>query len=98
MIPIFGDELRAHLDRYLGRISTMVKGARAVGGGEGVLDMARRYVEDAEFFLSRGMLVEAFEAMTIAWAYVDALASLGLARVPEGFEDLLAAGKVKRRP
>ena len=97
MIGIFGDELRVHLDKYLNRILEMVRCAKAEPGGRGVLEMARRYAEDAAYFRSRGMLVEAFEAMTIAWAYVDALASLGLARVPEEFQDILAAGKVKRR-
>ncbi|MCD6106379.1 MAG: DUF357 domain-containing protein [Thermoplasmata archaeon] len=96
-MSIFGDELSVYLDKYLDTILEMVRCATANPGGRGVLEMARRYAEDAAYFRSRGMLVEAFEAMTIAWAYVDALASLGLARVPEEFRDILAAGRVKRR-
>jgi len=47
-----------------------------------LLDFAKNYAKDSEFFLEHEKHVEAFEAAIIAWAYIDIGLKLGLLAVP----------------
>ena len=92
---MFEVELRKVLERYLKPTIKLVEGSRSKDPRAGsVLNLALSYAKDARFFAERGMLVEAFEAMTIAWAYVDSLKRMDLVEVPKELSWLLTTDKV----
>lgn len=47
-----------------------------------VFELALAYYNDAKYFLEKNMLIEAFEAITISWTYIDALLHMNKARIP----------------
>lgn len=53
-----------------------------------VLEMAKRYFSDAKYFASKEKWLEAFEAVVISWAYIDALLHLGYVDVPKELQNL----------
>jgi len=57
-----------------------------------LLNFAKNYAKDSEFFLEHGKLVEAFEAAIIAWAYVDIGLKLGLLEVPSSLREHFTVG------
>ena len=69
------------MKRYIEEIKRELEELELVGDDHGVIDMARRYLSDSEYFLKKGDENRAIEAMAIAWAYLDALARLGIIKV-----------------
>jgi hypothetical protein len=53
-----------------------------------LLSLARSYFDDSKFFLSQGKLVEAFEAIVITWAYLDAGLRLKIFSIPAKFRGI----------
>jgi len=76
-------EIQAAAEREVKRIKTIVPAVKQVKPeGKELLDFAKNYASDSEFFLKKGKFVEAFEAAIIAWAYIDIGFKLGLLGVP----------------
>ncbi|MCD6371402.1 MAG: DUF357 domain-containing protein [Candidatus Aenigmarchaeota archaeon] len=55
---------------------------------KGLLKVLDSYLQDAEHFLKTGKIIEAFEAIVIVWAYIDAGLKFGVFSIPEKFKDL----------
>jgi len=51
--------------------------------GKTVYELAKAYLKDAEYFLEKGDLYRALEAVSISWAYIDAGLHLGVFKLPE---------------
>ena len=51
--------------------------------GETILDMAQRYIEDAEWFYEKGDVVNAFAALNYAHGWLDCGARLDILRVKD---------------
>ncbi len=73
--------------REIHRMEKVFTGLKVINENP-VLDMARRYFEDAKFFASKEKWLEAFEAVVISWAYIDALLHLGYVEIPEELSSL----------
>ena len=48
-----------------------------------LLNLAKSYFADAKYFYEKGDFLNAFEAIVISWAYVDALLHFGKVKVSE---------------
>jgi hypothetical protein len=76
------DELRQRTERYLlltkeafGKVKITPKDSKAA---EDLLDLAKRYYSDAQFFEKKGDLVKAYGAVCYAHCFLDCGARLGL--------------------
>jgi len=77
-------EIKVAAEREVERIKSIIpKVELAKPAGEELIDFAKNYASDSEFFLKTGKFVAAFEAALIAWAYIDIGLKLGLLDVPE---------------
>jgi len=52
-----------------------------------VIDLAKRYFEDAKYFFEKENYIKAFEAIVISWAYIDACLHFKKVKVPEKFKN-----------
>ncbi len=75
------------LREQIEKLRKVIEACRVSSAGKEVFELAKAYASDAKYFLSKGMQAEALEAFAIAWAYIDALLHLGLAKVPQEFLD-----------
>ena len=48
-----------------------------------IFELSRSYFKDAKYFYEKGDFINAFEAVIISWAYIDALLHLGKVKVSE---------------
>jgi len=69
--------------KYVERMKSVFENMRILGDDNGILDLAKRYLADAEYFLDKGDELRAVEALAISWAYVDALLHLKLVEVAD---------------
>ena len=69
------------MKKYIEELKEELKNLKVVGDDHGVLDMAKRYLSDAEYFLEKGDDKRAAEAVGICWGYLDALVRLGIIKV-----------------
>ncbi len=72
-----------NVQEYLNRMKKVFENLRILKEDNGTVDMARRYLSDAEYFLKKGDELRAVEALAISWAYIDALIRLGYVEVED---------------
>ncbi len=48
-----------------------------------ILELAEAYLRDSIHFAEKNMLAEAYEALGIGWAYIDALLHLGVVKLKD---------------
>ena len=53
-----------------------------------VFSLAESYFSDSKFFFERGEYLNAFEAVVIAWAYIDSLLHFSKVKIPDELKDL----------
>ncbi len=68
---------------YIERMKKVLEELSIIGEDNGVVDLASRYLSDAEYFLNKGDELRAVEALAISWAYIDALLHLGIVKVKD---------------
>ena len=56
---------------------------KVLSDDKGTIDMAKRYLSDARYFLKKNDKLRAVEALAISWAYIDALARLRIVEVSD---------------
>ena len=72
------------LEVEISRLEKVVKTIKVKSpSAEEVFTLAKAYLSDARYFLSKGERDNALEAYAIAWAYLDALLHLGLIEVED---------------
>jgi len=59
--------------------------------GDEILQLAKSYLTDANYFYEKKKFLEAFEAAVIAWAYIDAGLHLKLFKVPTSMKKIFTA-------
>ncbi len=69
------------IEKYIKEIKKEIENLEVVGDDKGIVDMAKRYLSDSEYFLKKGDEKRAIEAMAISWAYLDSLARLGIVKI-----------------
>jgi len=52
-----------------------------------IIDLARRYFEDAKYFFEKENYIKAFEAVVISWAYIDACLHFKKVKIPENLKN-----------
>jgi len=76
-----GTDIEQKLSKYLELTSLALKKVKIVENhkkeAEDLLDLAKRYFEDAKYFEKKGDLVNAFGAICYAHAFLDVGARLG---------------------
>ena len=76
-----GTSIEQKLSKYLELTSAALKKVRIVENhkkeAEDLLDLAKRYFDDAKYFEKKGDLVNAFGAVCYAHAFLDVGARLG---------------------
>lgn len=75
-------ELSEKLDKYLKLTAKAFEKAKIIESrrkeAEDILDLAKRYWEDAKYFQKKGEIVNAFAAVVYAHAFLDIGARIGL--------------------
>lgn len=75
-----GEECALRVRRYLRGLRRALEGLSGLGEGYGaLLDAARRYADDSEYYLASGDCATALAAVSYAEGLVDALKYLGIA-------------------
>ncbi len=69
--------------KYIERMKKVFEELSIIGDDNGIIDLAKRYLSDAEYFLNKGDELRAVEALAISWAYIDALLHLGIVKVTD---------------
>jgi hypothetical protein len=74
-------ELRKETEKWLGRIKKEIRGIRLLKKGkEDLIENARSYVKDCEYFLEKKELVRAFESVIWAWSWIEIMKELEIIR------------------
>ena len=75
-------ELNEKLDKYLALTAKALEKVKIIESrkkeAEDVLDLAKRYYDDAKYFRKKGDAVNAFGAVVYAHAFLDVGARIGL--------------------
>ena len=69
--------------KYIERMKRVFEDLSIIGDDNGIIDLAKRYLSDAEYFLNKGDELRAVEALAISWAYIDALLHLEVIKVKD---------------
>ncbi len=69
--------------KYIERMKRVFEDLSIIGDDNGIIDLAKRYLSDAEYFLNKGDELRAVEALAISWAYIDALLHLKVIKVKD---------------
>ena len=81
------DKLKELAEREIERMRKIREKLEVVKDDRGLLKLIDSYLKDSSFFLKEGKFIEAFEAVTIVWSYVDAALRLGIFDLPKEFRD-----------
>ena len=74
-------ELRKEIDKWTGKIVEERKHIElADSGRKDFIKNVDAYISDSRYFLEKGKLIESFEALIWAWAYVTIGKELGILR------------------
>ena len=71
------------IEKYIKKLKEEIENLEVLKEDNGIVDMAKRYLSDSEYFLKKGDEKRAIEAMAISWAYIDALARLGIIKIKD---------------
>jgi len=83
------EETKRAAERELARIGPAVESAKALDvKGQELLELAKAYLSDSKHFFAKKGYLDSFEAVVIAWAYVDAGLHAGVLSVDKSFEKL----------
>lgn len=79
-----GRRLKSETGKWLARMEKETGKTRAPDKkGEELLENIRAYMKDSRYFLGKGDLVRAFEAVVWAWAVFETARELGALKVME---------------
>lgn len=85
-------EIEKQAEKEIKRMKEIIGNVELVDGrGRSVLEAAKNYFGDSEYFFSEKKFLEAFEAAVISWTYIDAGLHMKVFRVPKEFEKLFTA-------
>lgn len=73
----------------IGRVLKQVKLVKREGTR--LLELAKAYYEDSKYFLEKRSHLEAFEAVVISWAYLDAGLHLKVFTIPANLKSFFTA-------
>ena len=71
------------IEKYIKKLKEEIENLKVLKDDKGIIDMAKRYLSDSEYFLKKGDEKRAIEAMAISWAYIDSLARLGIVEIKD---------------
>jgi len=71
------------VEKYISRMEKVFENLKILSSDNGTVDMAKRYLSDAKYFLEKRDKLRAVEALAISWAYIDALARLNIVEVSD---------------
>lgn len=72
------DELKEEIERWTEKLDGKLPGLEPIDDpGKKILRNAKAYREDSGHFLDRGELIESYEALIWAWAFVEIGEDLG---------------------
>ncbi|MCW1296199.1 MAG: DUF357 domain-containing protein [Candidatus Parvarchaeota archaeon] len=82
-------ELKEKVEKEIRKIREAMKEIKSSESEEAkdLFDLAKRYFEDAEYFFKNEQYIEAFEAITISWTYLDSGLRLKIFSVPQHLKD-----------
>ena len=71
------------VEKYISRMEKVFENLKVLSDDNGTIDMAKRYLFDAKYFLEKNDELRAVEALAISWAYIDALVRLKIVEVSD---------------
>lgn len=78
------EQLKELTRNQINKIEDVLKSAIVIEDNE-VFALARSYFEDAKYFFEIEKYIDAFEAITISWAYIDACLHFNKIKVDQKF-------------
>jgi len=77
--------LEGEIERWTRKLDEKLPGLRPTDEpGEDILENAAAYREDSEHFYEEGKLIESFESLIWAWAFIEIGEDLGHLEIEEG--------------
>lgn len=82
-------EIKEKVEKEIEKIKEVLKEIKVDKSEEAsdLFDLAKRYFEDAGYFMKEEKYIEAFEAITISWTYLDAGLKLKIFSIPSKMKD-----------
>ncbi len=62
-----------------------------INSGNDLLGIAKDYFSDSFYFMNKEDYINAFEAIIISWAYIDAGIRIGIFKIDDKFSDYFTA-------
>ena len=85
-------EIEEAARKELDRMQAVIREVKPLNEkGYEILQLAKSYLTDANYFYEKKKFLEAFEAAVIAWAYIDAGLHLKLFKVPTSMKKIFTA-------
>lgn len=81
-------DLKKSSEKEILKLKNIFKNIKKSKKDFGLLDMAKRYFLDSQYFFKNKKYVESFEAVVISWAYIDAGLRLKIFEIPKEFKNL----------
>ncbi|HDD46281.1 MAG TPA: DUF357 domain-containing protein [Candidatus Aenigmarchaeota archaeon] len=73
-------ELREETEKWLERIKKAFSSVKASNRNERYIENVKAYIADSEYFLGKGDLIRAFEAVIWAWAWLEIGKEIGVVK------------------
>ena len=73
-------ELREETEKWLERIKKAFSSVKASNRNERYIENVKAYIADSEYFLEKGDLIRAFEAVIWAWAWLEIGKEIGVVK------------------
>ena len=81
--------MKENAEKELSRLKEPIKYVKAKSKkAEDLIMIAKSYYSDAEHFFKKEMYIESFEAVIIAWAYLDAGLRIGILTIPKEYKEI----------
>ena len=77
--------IKAYAEKEMIRMTVVFKKIKIVKGSQAkhFFEFASNYLKDGVYFLKKKMFIESFEAIIIAWAYIDCGLKLDFFSIPK---------------
>ncbi|MFH7903765.1 MAG: DUF357 domain-containing protein [Candidatus Aenigmatarchaeota archaeon] len=76
------EDLKEIAKEEIEKMEKVFKNLKIIENSE-VIDLAKRYFEDAKYFFEKEDYIRAFEAIVISWSYVDACLHFKKVEIPK---------------
>ncbi len=86
------EEIKKQAEKEIKRMKQIIGNVKLVDDrGKSLIEAAKTYFSDSEYFFEKGKFLQSFEAAVISWSYIDAGLHVKVFSVPKEFNESFTA-------